>query len=132
MFDAVAPADARLVNSISSFDPVQEPNVFATAQYEVDGGDPEDFGWAPLLSGRYEFEGGADNATFPLIDLNGIVVNNTTVTGCQPDIIPDLTGYLVLVELSSTSSSECMFRTRRQNIVAKGGSNLMFWGPDTM
>lgn len=130
LFKAVSPADGRLVNSISSYDPVEEPAVFALAEYAVGDAEPQEFAWAPLLKGRYEFESGADEETLPLLNLHGFVVGNTTVTGCTPipDSVPDLSGYLVLVSLDRPEG--CYFRAQRQNIIAKGGALMMFWGTD--
>lgn len=132
MFDPVAPADGRLVSSISSFNALQEPHVYAVGEYSVGHGKPEEFGWVPLLNGRYEFANGTDQATLPLIDLNSFVSNGTPVTGCQkiPDGVPSLAGYLVLVE--RTPQNGCLFRSQRENIKAKGGSHLIFWGDETV
>ncbi|TLD08893.1 uncharacterized protein PgNI_07817 [Pyricularia grisea] len=130
LFDPVAPADARHISSVSSFDPVQEPAVYALAEYVVDDGKVEEFEWVPLLNGRYDMEGSADEQAFPLIDLNSFVVNGTVVGGCQtiPDSVPDLSGYLVLVE--RTPANSCIFRTQRENIKAKGGNHMMFWASE--
>lgn len=130
LFNAVSPAEGRLVSSISSYDPVEEPAVFALAEYAIGNAEPQEFGWATLLKGRYEFESGADEGTLPLLNLHGFVVGNTTVTGCTPipDSVPDLSGYLVLVSLDRPEG--CYFRAQRQNIIAKGGAFMMFWGTD--
>ncbi|TLD21393.1 hypothetical protein PspLS_09283 [Pyricularia sp. CBS 133598] len=130
LFDPVAPADARHISSISSFDPVQEPAVYAEAEYKVDDGKVEEFEWVPLLNGRYDMQGGADQQAFRLIDLNSFVINGTKVGGCQPipDSVPDLSGYLVLVE--RTPANFCLFRTQRENIKAKGGNHIMFWASE--
>lgn len=130
LFNAVSPAEGRLVSSISSYDPVEEPAVFALAEYAIGDAEPQEFGWATLLKGRYEFESGADEGTLPLLNLHGFVAGNTTVTGCTPipDSVPDLSGYLVLVSLDRPEG--CYFRAQRQNIIAKGGALMMFWGTD--
>ncbi|KAI6252172.1 hypothetical protein MCOR19_011210 [Pyricularia oryzae] len=130
LFDPVAPADARHVGSVSSFDPVQEPAVYAVAEYVIDDGEVEEFEWVPLLNGRYDMQGGADQQVFRLIDLNSFVVNGTVVGGCQaiPDSVPDLSGYLVLVE--RTPADLCLFRTQRENIKAKGANHIMFWASE--
>lgn len=130
LFDAVSPAEGRLVNSISSYDPVEEPAVFAVAEYAINNAEPQEFAWAALTKGRYEFESGADEETLPLVNLHGFMVDNTTVTGCAPipDSVPNLSGYLVLVSLDRPEG--CYFRAQRQNIIAKGGALMMFWGTD--
>lgn len=130
LFNAVSPAEGRLVNSISSYDPVEEPAVFALAEYAIGDAEPKEFAWATLMKGRYEFESGADQELLPLLNLHGLMVGNTTVTGCTPipDSVPDLSGYLVLVSLDRPQG--CYFRAQRQNIIAKGGALMMFWGTD--
>ncbi|POS80304.1 serine endopeptidase [Diaporthe helianthi] len=130
LFKAVSPAEGRLVNSVSSYDPVEEPAVFALAEYAIGDAEPQQFPWATLMKGRYEFESGADQETLPLLNLHGLVVGNTSVTGCTPipDSVPDLSGYLVLVSLDRPAG--CYFRAQRQNIIAKGGALMMFWGTD--
>lgn len=130
LFRAVSPAEGRLVSSVSSYDPVEEPAVFALAEYAVGDAEPQEFAWAPLSKGRYEFDSGADEETLPLLNLHGFVVGNTTVTGCTPipDSVPDLSGHLVLVSLDRPEG--CYFREQRQNIIVKGGALMMFWGTD--
>jgi subtilisin family serine protease len=129
-FSAVSPAEGRLVSSISSYDTIEEPAVFALAEYAVGNAEPQEFGWAPLLKGSYKFASGADEEALPLVNLNGFMIDNTTVTGCAPipDSVPDLSGHLVLVSLDRPEG--CYFFAQRQNIMAKGGALMMFWGTD--
>lgn len=54
------------MSSVSSYDPVEEPAVFALAEYAIGNAEPQQFAWATVSKGRYEFESGADEETLRL------------------------------------------------------------------
>ncbi|KAM5357027.1 hypothetical protein ACJZ2D_016687 [Fusarium nematophilum] len=118
LFRPTNPAAGRGVISTASVDPTIYPYLDLVARFEVQGSEPKDFNWVAGMPPIAEL-------SLPLYHLGGQNSGNHTTDGCSPlhEGAPDLTGYVVLVEVSS-----CGVFAQAANIAERGGEYIMFIG----
>lgn len=120
VFSPSNPASARGAGSVASIDTLENPLILFGGSFEVDGSNAQAFGWT---SGYPQFA----NVTKPLYHFGRAPNNGTVIDGCSPlpDNIPDLSEYVVLAE-----NGPCQIYGQAVNILAKGGKNILFYGPN--
>ncbi|KAH6685764.1 serine endopeptidase [Plectosphaerella plurivora] len=126
MFSPQSPADGRLVSSISSFDPITTPVFIGTGEFTTAENETGAFEWT---SSEFDFAG-AQELTMPVLDLSSFTNSNGSgpLTGCEPlpSRVPDLSGYIVLVEASR--EGECLRLQYQQHYIYEhGGRHVMYW-----
>lgn len=116
MFFGSAAAGGRGVTAVSSFDNTVFPNIFYLGEVSVDGGEEEEFGYAP---GMPSF---STRVRLPLWapDLDP----TSPASGCSPfpEDTPDLSEYIVLVRRGT-----CLFSQKAQNAVAFGAKYMAIY-----
>ncbi|KAI9158047.1 peptidase S8/S53 domain-containing protein [Paramyrothecium foliicola] len=119
IFTPSNPAAGRGAASIASVDTHTNPLLLVGATYEVDGSEPEEFGW-------FSVDRSFGNITKPLYYVGQARSNGTIVDGCSPlpKCVPDLSKYVVLLE-----NGPCDVYTQALNVVEKGGNDILFYGP---
>jgi subtilisin family serine protease len=130
LFFPNSPADARGVNGVANFYTPDVQTVGYGGEFSVDGGEPEEFGWLP---GSGELLAQGVNDSFPLFDLASLTYEDgRQADGCEPlpEGSPNLGGLVVL--LTARVDGNCNIFTQQENIVEKGGSVFMFYGPGPM
>lgn len=112
------PAAGRGVASVASIDARELPFLMLAGTYETGESDEEqDFGW---IAGFPEYK----NLTLPLYYVGS---DSEAGNACEalPESVPELSDYLVLVK-----EDDCHVDTQADNIVAKGGKNLLYFRSD--
>ncbi|POR33940.1 Subtilisin-like serine protease PR1C [Tolypocladium paradoxum] len=115
LFYSASAADAKKATAVASFDNVITPNLLYVSRYSVDGGDEQNFAYAPATQNQWD-------VTMPVYATSP----NTTIIGdaCDPlpDNTPDLNKSIVLIRRGG-----CLFVTKASNAVAKGAKYIMIY-----
>ncbi|KAF4119399.1 Serine protease, subtilisin family, partial [Geosmithia morbida] len=116
LFFASTAANGINVASIASYDNILTPTFLYISEASVDGGDAEEFGYAP--ASLYAWDGVSLPLWAPEFDTS--IANG----GCDayPDDTPDLSGSIVLVRRGT-----CTFVQKAQNAVAHGAKYLIVY-----
>lgn len=118
LFNPSNPSSGRGVASVASVDTREYPFLLLAGTSEVDGEESGEFGWIAGFPA-------IDNVSMPLYHLGGQSGSNgTTIDGCStiPDSVPDLGDFVALIEVKP-----CSAYRQIENIVAKGGKNILFF-----